>query len=219
MDAYSAIKDEILQVNRDVLHLFSTAKSLPGMKDYSFGEWENTCANLPDQLAEDTIRVAIAGPIKSGKSTFLNSIFKGEYVKRGAGVITSIVTRVRNGKRLCAKLFFKSWDEINAEMEQSLVLFPSTSWRSENGNFDIRQKNERLDLERALSQLGAAQLITQSTRNINNVLLSSYLKGYQTVESLISQENNTQLYEDDQFSDHKAFVGNESLAVYLKDVL
>ena len=80
MDTYSALKEEILQINRDVLLLFSAAKSIPGMADYSFGEWEKTCAHLPEQLAQDTIRVAIVGPIKSGKSTFLNSIVKGEYV-------------------------------------------------------------------------------------------------------------------------------------------
>jgi hypothetical protein len=122
MDTYSTLKDEILTVNQDVLKLFSTAKSIPGMADYTFGEWEKNCESLPGQLAENTIRVAIVGTIKSGKSTFLNSIFKGEYVKRGAGVITSIVTRVRNAERLRAKLFFKSWDEVNAEMEQALVL-------------------------------------------------------------------------------------------------
>jgi len=140
MDTYSTLKNEILNINRDVSSLFSTAKSIPGMADYSFGEWEKTCKHLPRQLAEDTIRVAIVGPIKSGKSTFLNSIFKGEYVKRGAGVITSIVTRVRRGEHLRAKLFFKSWDEVNAEMEQALVLFPSLSWRSENETIDIRQE-------------------------------------------------------------------------------
>src|SRR5210317_2196573 len=125
MDTDSTLKNEILKVNQDVLALFSAAKSIPGMADYSFGEWEKTCESLPQQLAENTIRVAIVGTIKSGKSTFLNSIFKGEFVKRGAGVITSIVTRVRNAERLRAKLFFKSWNEINAEMEQALVLFPS----------------------------------------------------------------------------------------------
>ena len=63
MDTYSALKEEILQVNRDVSLLFSTAKSIPGMADYSFGEWEKTCERLPVQLAEDTVRVAIVGPI------------------------------------------------------------------------------------------------------------------------------------------------------------
>jgi GTPase SAR1 family protein len=219
MDNYSTLKDEILDINRDVGRLFSTAKSIPGMADYSFGEWEAACDQLPRQLAEDIIRVAIVGPIKSGKSTFLNSIFKGEFVKRGAGVITSIVTRVRNGKNLRAKLFFKTFDEINAEMEQALVLFPSQNWRSGDNGFDIRQSKDRQELQQALGELSAEQLITRSTRNINNVLLTSYLKGYDAVTPLLSADNAIQLYEDDRFADHKAFVGNETLAVYLKDVL
>jgi GTPase SAR1 family protein/BMFP domain-containing protein YqiC len=219
MDTYRTLKDEILAVNQDVLKLFSTAKSIPGMADYTFGEWEKTCESLPGQLAENTIRVAIVGTIKSGKSTFLNSIFKGEYVKRGAGVITSIVTRVRNAERLRAKLFFKSWDEVNAEMEQALVLFPSASWLAEDGRFDIRQKKEREQLQQALGELSTEQLITRSTRNINNVLLTSYLKGFEKVSEFITSETGIQLYEDKRFPDHKTFVGNETLAVYLKDVL
>jgi len=219
MDTYSTMKDEILMVNQDVLKLFSTAKSIPGMADFTFGEWEKTCESLPGQLAENTIRVAIVGTIKSGKSTFLNSIFKGEYVKRGAGVITSIVTRVRNAERLRAKLFFKSWDEVNAEMEQALVLFPSANWLAEDGRFDIRQKKEREKLQQALSELSTEQLISRSTRNINNVLLTSYLKGYENVSGFLASETGIQLYEDKRFSDHKTFVGNETLAVYLKDVL
>jgi GTPase SAR1 family protein len=219
MDTYSTLKDEILKINQDALTLFSTAKSISGMADYSFGEWEKTCEYLPGQLAENTIRVAIVGTIKSGKSTFLNSIFKGEYVKRGAGVITSIVTRVRNAERLRAKLFFKSWDEVNAELQQALVLFPSANRLAEDGRFDIRQKKEREKLQQALGELSAEQLISRSTRNINNVLLTSYLKGYETVNSFINSETGIQLYDDDRFSDHKTFVGNEALAVYLKDVL
>ena len=219
MDTYNTLKDEVLDINRDIGRLFATAKAIPGMADYSFGDWEDACDQLPRQLAEDIIRVAIVGPIKSGKSTFLNSIFKGEYVKRGAGVITSIVTRVRNGKRLRAKLYFKTLDEINAEMEQALVLFPSQNWRTRDNGFDIRQAKDRQDLQEALGELSADQLITRSTRNINNVLLTSYLKGYDAVKPLISADNAIQLYEKDRFADHKAFVGNETLAVYLKDVL
>lgn len=219
MDTFNALKDEILHINRHVQGLFATAKSIPGLEDYSFGEWEKTCEQLPRRLDEDIIRVAIVGTIKSGKSTFLNSIFKGEYVKRGAGVITSIVTRVRSGERLRAKLFFKSWNEINAEMERALVLFPTENWRSASSSFDIRRSKDRDELKRALGKLNAEQLISQSTRNINNVLLTSYLKGYDTVSPLLNEENSTRLYEEDQFSEHKAFVGNESLAVYLKDVL
>jgi ATPase subunit of ABC transporter with duplicated ATPase domains len=172
MDTYNNLKTEILKINRDVSKLFSTAKSIPSMSDYSFGEWEKTCEHLPRQFAEDTIRVAIVGPIKSGKSTFLNSIFKGEYVKRGAGVITSIVTRVRKAQHLQAKLYFKSWSEINAEMEQAMVLFPSMKWRSDDTKIDIRQEKDRQQLLQALGELSADQLFTKSRLNINSVILS-----------------------------------------------
>jgi len=189
------------------------------MGKYSFGEWEKTCEHLPQQLARDTIRVAIVGPIKSGKSTFLNSLFNGDYVKRGAGVITSIVTRVRRGSRLRAKLFFKSIDEVNADMRQALVLFPSSDWRSEDGQFDIRQAKDRHRLQQALGRLGSEQLITSDTRNVNTVLLTSYLRGYEAAGSLLSDKGNTQLFEGERFAEHKIFVGDETLAVFLRDVL
>ena len=43
MDTYSTLKNEILNINRDISLLFSTVKSIPGMADYSFGEWEKAC--------------------------------------------------------------------------------------------------------------------------------------------------------------------------------
>ncbi|MBW2432236.1 MAG: dynamin family protein [Deltaproteobacteria bacterium] len=218
MDNYHYLKDEILKVNEDIQSLISKAKSLPGMDESRFADWARTCRRLPDQMSEDMMRVAVAGPIKSGKSTFLNSILQGDYLKRGAGVITSIVTRVRNGKQLSAKLFFKSWDEINAEMEQALVLFPTLEWRRTDSGLDIRRAEEREQIEQALKLLSADQLISHDTRNINNVLLSSYIRGYDRVCDIISTQNTTRNYDAQSFSKHKSFVGDENLAVYLKDV-
>jgi len=218
MDSYNYLKEEILKINQDILELISKAKSMPGMAETSFGDWEKTCQGLPDQMSEDMMRVAVVGPIKSGKSTFLNSMLKGDYLKRGAGVVTSIVTRVRSGDRLSAHLFFKSWDEVNAEMEQALVLFPSMDWRKNSSNFDIRSENERQQIQQALKSLSSDQLISHDTRNLNNVLLTSYIKGYDRVYDILSSDDTTRRYEEDTFAEHKAFVGNEDLAVYLKDV-
>ena len=162
------------------------AKLAPGMSENSFDVWEKTNAGINKQLSEEIIRVAVVGPIKSGKSTFINSFFKGEYLKRGAGVITSIVTRVRGGEKLSAKLVFKSWDEINADIDQALALFPSMNWRTESDTFDIRNKKERTELQKALTSLGQEHLISNGTRNANSILLSSYLKGFEKVKDLIS---------------------------------
>ncbi len=218
MDSYNYLKEEVLKVNQDILSLISKAKSMPGVAETGFDDWEKTCRGLPIQMAEDIMRVAVVGPIKSGKSTFLNSILKGDYLKRGAGVVTSIVTRVRSGDRLSAHLYFKSWDEVNAEMEQALVLFPSLEWRKNNSKLDIRNENERHQIQQALKSLSTEQLISQDTRSLNNVLLTSYIKGYDRVYDIISADDTTRQYEETTFAEHKGFVGNEDLAVYLKDV-
>ncbi|MGD9280838.1 MAG: dynamin family protein [Desulfobacterales bacterium] len=218
MNSYNYLKKEILNINQDILSLISKAKSIRGMAETSFGDWEKTCRSMTDQMAEDMMRVAVVGPIKSGKSTFLNSMLKGDYLKRGAGVVTSIVTRVRSGDRLSAHLYFKSWDEVNAEMEQALILFPSLEWRKNNSNFDIRKENERRQIQEALKSLSSEQLISHDTRNLNNVLLTSYIKGYDRVYPILASDNLIRRYEETTFDEHKKFVGNEDLAVYLKDV-
>ena len=218
MDIYNSLKRELLQINQDISALFSDAESITGMSDRSFADWQKTCSGIYKQMSEKIIRVAVVGPIKSGKSTFINSLFKGDYLKRGAGVVTSIITRVRRGKQLKARLLFKSWDEINFEIDQALVLFPSLDWRTEKNRFDIRRKSERIDLQQALSSLSTEHLFTNHSRNINSVLLASYIKGYEEVKDMISSDTMTSQYEDNMFTEHWAFVGDGSMAVYLRDI-
>jgi GTPase SAR1 family protein len=218
MNTYNSIKKELFKIIEDISSLLSDAKSIHGVSDNSFAAWEKTTTGINKQLSEEIIRVAVVGPIKSGKSTFINALFKGEYLKRGAGVVTSIVTRVRSGEKLRAKLLFKSWDEINEDMDQALALFPSLDWRTENDKFDIRHKKERTDLKEALNSLGSEHLIANGSRNVNSVLLSSYLDGFEKVKDLISLEINVKQYEDKLFGDHWNFVSDGAMAVYLKDV-
>ena len=218
MDGYGIQKQAILGINDRLLVLFRTARSIPGLGDYSFGDWEKTCAGLPAQLGEATIRVAVVGPIKSGKSTFLNSLLEGDFLKRGAGVVTAIVTRVRSGERLKATLYYKSWSEVNEDIQQALVLFPHQGWRSTEDRFDIRRERERAGLQLALSALNAEQRISDDARNRNMVLLSCYLQGYDTVGRFLTDQQTTRHYENERFIEHWNFSGNEALSVYLRDI-
>ena len=218
MDTYTSLKKELLEINQKVNSLFPKAQSITGMADHTFDDWQKTCSGINKQIADEIIRIAIVGTIKSGKSTFTNAFFKGDYLKRGAGVVTSIVTRARRGEILKAKLLFKSWIEINSDIRQALVMFPALSRRSENDGFDIRRKKERADLQKAIDALSAEQLITKGVLNAGSMQLSSYLKGYERIKEIVSADNVMQQYKDDRFTEHKAFVSDETLAVYLKDV-
>ncbi|CAN2049303.1 Dynamin family protein [Candidatus Magnetomoraceae bacterium gMMP-13] len=218
MKNYNSLKTETIQINEEISSLFLMAEAMPGASNQSFSAWKKVSAEIKKQMSEDIVRVAAIGSIKSGKSTFVNSLFKGDYLKRGAGVVTSIVTRIRTGSLPVASLYFKTWDEVNSDMRQSMVLFPSISWDTVDGLFDIRREKDRQILKEALESLDSDKLISNDTRNINSVLLDSYLKGYEHVKDIISSNGSTRHYKGKKLEKHKDFVGNQYLAVYLKDI-
>ena len=218
MDAYQKNREAILKSNRQVGGLLEQAQSVMGIQGVAFEQWKQSCASIERQLLDHVVRIAVVGAIKSGKSTFVNALLQEDHLKRGAGVVTSIVTRIRQGDHLRARLFFKSWDDVNAEIQQALVLFPSDEWRSDKQTFDIRRAQDRSDLKSALYTLDSDRLIVQDSLNANGVLLSSYLKGFDQVQNYVSAESATREFTGDVFSEHRNFVGNDALAVYLKDI-
>ncbi|NVM20864.1 MAG: dynamin family protein [Desulfobacterales bacterium] len=218
METYNDIKNKLLDINRDIRRIIRTASSIGGLSSDTLEPWQSTTARIERQLTEEMIRVAVVGSIKSGKSTLINSLFAGDYLKRGAGVVTSIITKVRPGHDLRARLEFKTWDEINAEIDHALILFSSTQPDVAGGDFDINREKDRLQLQQDLSELNTDQLIADDARDPNSVLLFEYLKGYDRVKDLVSFEQGIHIFESQDFHKQKDFVGDESMAVYLKDV-
>ncbi len=218
MERYDHIKNKLLDINKELRHIIQTVLSSDDLSVQTFKTWRSTTERIQRQLAEETIRIAIVGSIKSGKSTLTNFLFGGDYVKRGAGVVTSIITKIRPGIGIKAKLEFKTWDEVNAEMNQALVLFSSTESNMDGEDFDINREQDRLRLNHDLSKLDIKQLISDDSRDPNSVLLTEYLKGYERAKAFVSFERETTLLESGEFDKQKEFVGDESLAVYLRDV-
>ncbi|MFZ7126985.1 MAG: dynamin family protein [Desulfobacterales bacterium] len=218
MERYEPLKKELVEITGEVEGLIDTAAGLPGIAFKSADKWKTACAAARSQLSEDRIRVAVVGPIKSGKSTFANALLKGDYLKRGAGVVTSIVTRIVQGESLSAELHFKSWNEINDDIEHALVLFPSRDWLPDGRSFDLRRETDRQGLGEAMRSLSPEQLITNDARNANSVLLWSYLGGFDQVAEYVGSETSVVRFDERRFPEHRRFVGDDVLAVYLKDI-
>ena len=122
MQAYDDLKNELIDLTQEFAALIERAGTTNGLAGESLQKSLASCQTIQRQLDEETIRVAVVGPIKSGKSSFANALLGGDYLKRGAGVVTSFVTRVQCGADLKAELQFKTWDEINEDIEHALVL-------------------------------------------------------------------------------------------------
>jgi hypothetical protein len=216
---YNDLKRTILDINQELRLLFRKAESIDGVSHDPLEAWKATTNTVQRQLAEEMIRVAVVGSIKSGKSTLVNALFGGDYLKRGAGVVTSIVTKIRPGTSMKAKLEFKTWEDVNTDMNQALILFSASPHESEDGQFDINRKEDRERLQKDVSGWNAGRLIAEDARDPNSVLLLEYLKGYERIKNLVSFEPKTHVFEEEAFHRQKEFVGEESLAVYLKDIV
>ncbi len=217
-ESFHSQKQVLLEICEALMDQLKSIMALPDFTDRHFVQWEAACKSIRRQLSEEILRIAVVGPIKSGKSTFVNALLKGDYLKRGAGVVTSFVTRVREGQDLKAVLCFKTWEEINADIAQALTILPAWHRPMESEPFDIRRKKDRSELAEALNSLPVEKQISQNTRNLNSVLLTSYLKGFEQIKAMEFRENMTIEYGAARFNEHRAFSGDEILAVYLKDI-
>jgi GTPase SAR1 family protein/SepF-like predicted cell division protein (DUF552 family) len=218
MDKFNSLQKELYSINQDILSLLSQTVSTPGLSEDSFKIWLKNCEEIRKQIEENILRVAVVGPIKSGKSTFTNYLFHGDYLKRSAGVVTSIVTKIQKGDSLKAKLFFKSWDEVNLDIRQAMVLMPSLKNSEGSDSFDIRRTEDRSNLHQAIDSLNDGLLISNDILNPQIVLLSSYLKGYEIMKERINLDTSEAEFNAKRFAEHKIFVSDDSLSVYLKDI-
>jgi polynucleotide 5'-kinase involved in rRNA processing len=59
--------------------------------------WRRSLAAVSESLGDQTLRIAVVGPVKCGKSTFINALQERDLLRRGAGIITAFITRIRAG--------------------------------------------------------------------------------------------------------------------------
>ncbi len=110
--------------------------------------WLKVLAQVQAHLAEDTCRLAVIGAVKSGKSTMINALVGQDLLRRGAGILTAMITRVQPGPQSQAVLQFKEWEEINGELRRALGLLPNPRLLERDAPLDLQEAADRELLRR-----------------------------------------------------------------------
>lgn len=203
--------DRLQELARDWIALLPQAASQ--------GEhWLKVLAQVQGHLREDTCRLAVVGAVKSGKSTMINALVGQDLLRRGAGILTAMITRVQPGPQPRAVLQFKEWGEINGEIQRALGLLPSSRLLERAGPLDLEQPADRELLGQVLAEAQGTELWRNGSLDQNYLLLKSYLEGYDLVKDLLPRAGVLEL-SGPQLVRHRDLVTREATAVYLKDVL
>ena len=180
--------------------------------------WQKVLSQVQAHAAEDTCRLAVVGAVKSGKSTMINALVGQDLLRRGAGILTAMVTRVQPGPEARAVLRFKGWDEINGEIRRALGLLPNPRLVDRAAPLDLQAPLDRELLAQVLAEAREADLWTGGSLDQNYLLLKSYLEGYDLLQDLMPATGTLPLTGPD-LARHRDLVTREATAVYLKDVL
>ncbi|MFA4903690.1 MAG: dynamin family protein [Desulfobaccales bacterium] len=180
--------------------------------------WQKVLSQVKAHAAEDTCRLAVVGAVKSGKSTMINSLLGQDLLKRGAGILTAMITRVQPGPEAGAVLQFKAWDEINGEIRRALGLLPNPRLVERAEPLNLQEALDRELLAQVLAEAQEAELWTGGSLDQNYLLLKSYLEGYDLLKDLMPATGVLPLTGPD-LARHRELVTREATAVYLKDVL
>lgn len=180
--------------------------------------WRTVLSQVQTHLTEDIIRVAVVGTVKSGKSTLINALVGQDLLKRGAGILTAMITRVQPGPEPRATLVFKDWSEISEEIQRALGLLPSERLVQHAAPLSIKHQADRDLLAQILVSGQEEGLWSKGRLSQNYYLLKSYLEGYDLVKEHLARGRELSLAGPD-LARHREMVTREACAVYLKDAL
>jgi len=180
--------------------------------------WLKVLSQVQAHVAEEISRLAVVGAVKSGKSTMINALVGQDLLKRGAGILTAMITRVQPGPEPRAVLKFKECPEINGEVHRALGLLPNPRLMERTAPLDLKSPEDRELLAQVLAEARNADLWFEGSLDQNYLLLKSYLEGYDLLQDLLPASGVLSL-SGAELARHRELVTREATAIFLKDVL
>lgn len=219
MNEYERFKQKIqaqAETLQDAVQRLEDNRLIDGAKA---GRWKAQLRLAVGSMETPLVRIAVVGSVKSGKSTLINAVLGTDLLKRGAGIITSFITRIRSAEQPGGWVALKSWAQVNAEVNDAVRLLPVFGDSlDETPAVDLRRAKDR---ERLRGWLETVQRDWQQARgrlDPNFILLNAYLEGYPKLRDTVAETSRRLDLDPRQLKAHQRFVGEESQAAYLEDM-
>jgi hypothetical protein len=185
----------------------------------SLKPWQVELEAMEQRLSEAVVRIAVAGTVKSGKSTLVNALLHEDMLRRGAGVLTAALTRVRRGKRAEAKLRIKPRTQVHTEVRQAAEWLAQISGQSLLGDLALSRARDRKALQVLVDHPEVLRRVGASGLRENLRRLQAFLEGYESAKPHLKKDGATVTFKSSELSGHREWVTQDHLAVYLEDVL
>ncbi|MHC1742556.1 MAG: dynamin family protein [Syntrophobacteraceae bacterium] len=226
--------NEYLQFKRGIQQRVDALESLIGqlehhqaIEDSLTTRWRDQLTLVQAALQDNVVRVAVVGSVKSGKSTLINTLLGRDLLKRGAGITTAFITRIRTDGEIGGWVELKPWAQILEELNttvRSLPIVaetldsPEESPDQEEAGFDLRCKEDRDQLHAILQRVQTEWQHVKGRLHPDFLVLNGYLEGFKGLSSHMGDSVNRVLFDARTIDQHQRYVSSESQAVFVRDM-
>lgn len=220
------MNEDFLQFKEKLQHrteiLQESITELEGLKlaqGASAQRWRDHLLQVQGALEDTLLRVAVVGAVKSGKSTLINALIGRDLLKRGAGILTSFVTRIQTDGEPGGWVELKPWDQILEEINAALRLTPvHEEDQADERYFDIRDIDDREKLQSLVDRMQSEWQQTRGGLDPGFLLLKSYLAAYNGLSANMGDSVNRLIFDEQSLPCHQRYVGHDAEAVYVRDI-
>jgi hypothetical protein len=181
--------------------------------------WRETLSRVSESLEDQLLRIAVVGSVKSGKSTLINTLLERDLLKRGAGITTAFITRIKTNRDLGGWVELKPWQQVHDEINGSLRMLPLLQGEPQAmPEVDIRRSGDR---ERLRDRVGRVQREWQQGHgplDSHFLVLNNMLEGFPEVGDMIGEGATRLIFDGPSVGRHQRFAGAESNAAYVRDM-
>lgn len=219
MDGYLRFKQKIRERMETLEGTIRDLESFQLVEPPETARWREQIGRVEAALQADLLRISVAGSVKSGKSTLINTLVGQDFLKRGAGIITAFLTRIRTGGEPGGWVELKPWSEVLDQVNAAVRALPVTIEGADaDAAPDLRRPEDRARLESLLEKMRTEWLQTTGHLDSGFISLKAFLDGYPALHQGIGDAPGRIVFDRKSVLQHQAYVGQESHAVYVRDV-
>ncbi|MBN2808951.1 MAG: dynamin family protein [Deltaproteobacteria bacterium] len=202
-----------LRVERLAKLLMELEEAMPQGRDF-LQRWRQTLISLTGLRSSFSLPITCIGPVKSGKSTLINTLAGADLLPTGAGITTSFPTTVRAGQKFSADIELQPEKTINEMFCRAAQLLFSD-------DLDNRQPSpfnpdDRTRIEGLLDNYQRSSRLTQhGIFNESYRLLRNLIHGAETVAEHYRNEELKFSIDDPEDQEYRIFIRDEHLSPFL----
>ena len=176
--------------------------------------WRQTLTNLNELRSSFSLPVTCIGPVKSGKSTLINTLAGADLLPTGAGITTSFPTTVNAGKSFSAYIQLQPETIINKMFNQALnLIFSDELDEPQLSLFNLADRSQIDDLLNNYQHRG--KLTRHGIFNESYRLLRNLVNGAEKVADHYHNQQIDFTINDPEDQRYRLFIRDETLSPYL----